>query len=110
MQEELIFNQTVCDVFSRALGLQSHFQVTQCALSVVDQTGETDLLARFTDEGNNRGVILIENKIDASFQPTQPQRYRARANEIATNGEAAYCVLIAPKQYSIGQGGFNFSF
>lgn len=103
MQEELIFNQTVCDVFSRALGLQSHFQVTQCALSVVDQTGETDLLARFTDEGNNRGVILIKNKIDASFQPTQPQRYRARANEIATNGEAAYCVLIAPKQYSIGK-------
>jgi hypothetical protein len=101
MQEELIFNQAVCDVFSRALGLQSHFHVTQCALSVADQTGETDLLARFTDEGNNRGVILIESKIDASFQPTQPQRYRARANEIATNGETAYCVLIAPKRYSI---------
>jgi hypothetical protein len=103
MQEELIFNQAVCDVFSRALGLQSHFYVTQCALSVVDQTGETDLLVRFTDEGDNRGVILIENKIDASFQPTQPERYRARANETATNGEAAYCVLIAPRRYSIGK-------
>ena len=103
MQEELIFNQAVCDVFSRALGLQSYFHVTQCALSVVDQTGETDLLARFTDDADNRGVILIENKIDASFQPTQPERYRARANEIATNGEAAYCVLIAPKRYSIGK-------
>ena len=103
MQEELIFNEAVCEVFSRALGLKSHFHVTQCALSVVDQTGETDLLARFTDEGDNRGVILIENKIDASFQPAQPERYRARANEIATNGEAAYCVLIAPRRYSIGK-------
>ena len=101
MQEELIFNQAVCEVFSRALRLKPRLHVTQCALSVVDQTGETDLLSRFTD-GDKQSVLLIENKIDAAFQPTQPERYRSRANELATNGETAYCVLIAPMRYSIG--------
>jgi hypothetical protein len=101
IQEELIFNQAVCEIFSRALGMKSQMHVTQCALSVVDQSGETDLLARFTD-GEKQGVLLIENKIDAAFQPAQPERYRARASEMATNGETAYCVLIAPKRYSIG--------
>jgi PD-(D/E)XK nuclease superfamily len=101
LQEELIFNQSVCEIFSRALGLQSPLQVTQCALSVVDQTGETDLLARFAN-GEKQGVLLIENKIDAAFQPTQPERYRARAGEMAQSGEAVYCILIAPKRYAAG--------
>jgi hypothetical protein len=101
VQEELIFNPAVCDLFSHALGLDSQLNVTQCALSVVDQTGETDLLARFTD-GDRQGVLLIENKIDAAFQPTQPERCRSRASEMATNGETAYCVLIAPRRYSVG--------
>ena len=81
MQEELIFNDAVCDVFARALGIQSRLHVTQCALSVVDLTGETDLLARFTDEGDNRGVLLIENKIDDYGQFRERPRSR-RSNQL----------------------------
>ena len=101
LQEELIFNEAVCDVFSSALGFEARLQVSECSLSVVDGTGETDLLARFLVDGKS-GVLLIENKIDAAFQPTQPERYRARANEIATSGQAAYCILIAPTRYMDG--------
>jgi hypothetical protein len=99
MQEELIFNRQVCEIFSKALTLDE-LRIHQCRLSVVDQTGETDLFALFS-LGAQRGVLLIENKIDAAFQPRQPERYRERATALAS--EAGYkwifCVLIAPRQY-----------
>src|SRR5437879_2314709 len=101
LQEELIFNEAVCDVFSSALGFKAPLQVSECSLSVVDGTGETDLLARFMIDGKS-GVLLIENKIDAAFQPTQPERYKARANRMATGGQAAYSLLIAPTRYTGG--------
>jgi hypothetical protein len=69
--------------------------------SVLDGTGETDLLVRFLVEGKS-GVLLIENKIDAAFQPMQPERYKARANKMAADGQAAYCLLIAPTRYADG--------
>jgi hypothetical protein len=101
LQEELVFNEAVCAIFSDALGFKSSLRVSQCSLSVVDGTGETDLMARFT-VGDQRGVLLIENKIDAAFQPTQPERYKARASSMATGGEVAYCILIAPIKYAEG--------
>ncbi|PDT73058.1 PD-(D/E)XK nuclease family protein [Bradyrhizobium sp. C9] len=101
LQEELIFNEVVCDVFSSALGFDATLEISECSLSVVDGTGETDLLARFIVDGKS-GVLLIENKIDAAFQPTQPERYRARATELAGTGQEAYCVLIAPAKYTEG--------
>ena len=44
---------------------------------------------------------LVENKIDAMFQPRQPERYKERAAQIiAKDGEAlAFCVLVAPSEY-----------
>jgi hypothetical protein len=101
LQEELIFNEAVCDVLSSALGFKAPLQVSECSLSVVDGTGETDLLARFVIDGKS-GVLLIENKIDAAFQPMQPERYKARANRMAAGGQAAYCLLIAPTRYTDG--------
>jgi hypothetical protein len=99
LQEELIFNEAVCSMFSSALGFETPLRVSQCSLSVVDGTGETDLLARFTVDDKS-GVLLIENKIDAAFQPTQPERYKARANGMTTSGQAAYCILVAPTRYA----------
>jgi len=100
LQEELIFNPAVCGRISTALGFEIPIAVTQCALSVVDATGETDLLARFSGDEGSTGVLLIENKIDAAFQPSQPERYRARANQMATAGERAYSLLISPAGYN----------
>jgi hypothetical protein len=34
LQEELIFNEAVCDVFSSALGLKAPLRVNECSLSV----------------------------------------------------------------------------
>jgi hypothetical protein len=101
LQEELRFNEAVCEIFSNALGFGAPLQVGPCSLSVVDKTGETDLVVEFVVDGQS-GVILIENKIDAAFQPTQPERYRARANEMLKGGQLAYCVLIAPAKYADG--------
>jgi hypothetical protein len=47
LQEELIFNTAVALTFSKALGLRNPLKVRECRLSVVDQTGETDVFAIF---------------------------------------------------------------
>lgn len=98
LQEELIFNEVVCRLFSDALALSQPMQVHQCRLSVVDQSGETDLYAMFSS-GDKEGIILIENKIDASFQPRQPERYRERANALSAGLNLVFCVLVAPQKY-----------
>lgn len=99
LQEELLFNPAVVKVFSDALGLQAVPQISECGLSVVDATGETDVHAIFAMPGA-RGTILIENKIDAAFQPRQPERYRERAAALrAASNDFAFSVLIAPKRY-----------
>jgi hypothetical protein len=98
LQEELIFNQTLRAVFATALSLNDQLRVHQCRLSVVDVTGETDLIAEFSS-GTAKGKILVENKIDAAFQPLQPQRYRDRVETIKQQGYSCYCILIAPSSY-----------
>jgi hypothetical protein len=99
LQEELLFNEAVRDIFSNALGFKTPFRVNRCSLSVVDGTGETDLLAHFSTE-HQSGALFIENKIDAAFQPTQPERYKARAAEMIASGQTAYSILIAPTRYA----------
>jgi len=101
LQEELIFNQNVALTFAKALGLTHPLHVRDCRLSVVDQTGETDVFALF-ETGGQKGLLLIENKIDAGFQPRQPERYRERAELFAVDGklDLNFCVLVAPKRYA----------
>jgi hypothetical protein len=99
LQEELIFNEVVCQLFAEALALSEPLQVHHCRLSVVDQTGETDLYAMFSLGDGKEGIILIENKIDASFQPRQPERYRERAKALSGDIDLIFCVLIAPQKY-----------
>jgi hypothetical protein len=67
LQEELIFNKALNRMLIDRLKLEDSMRVHRCDLSVVDHTGETDLFATFSI-GARRGAILIENKIDASFQ------------------------------------------
>ncbi|WP_441228226.1 hypothetical protein AB7813_14740 [Tardiphaga sp. 20_F10_N6_6] len=99
LQEELLFNDRVCDLFSRAIGVSSTISINECLLSVIDETGETDLLARFSVDGAS-GVLLIENKIDAVFQPRQPERYKERAEAFLSDGRLVFCILISPAKYS----------
>ena len=103
LQEELMCNGAVRELIGRALKLPSPIDVTKCRLSVVDNTGETDLVAYFSSSGRS-GLLLIENKIDAGFQPSQPERYRARAKSfaIAENCDA-HCLLFAPARHVAGR-------
>jgi len=105
LQEELIFNETVALAFAKALGFTQPLRVHDCRLSVVDQTGETDVFALFEIDGK-RGVLLVENKIDAAFMPRQPERYRERAQLLVSAGklDLAFCVLVAPRAYSPPSG------
>ena len=45
---------------------------------VADQAGESDLCVLFKDGDGRRLAVLIEDKIDAAFQPDQAGRYRKR--------------------------------
>lgn len=95
-----MFNEEVKRLFASALGVSGVVEFRNCRLSVVDETGETDLLAELSVE-NGAAAILIENKIDAAFQPLQPERYRVRAEAMALNEtlHRAFCVLVAPGAY-----------
>ena len=75
-------------------------------VSYQDSDGETDLLAAFTN-GARYLVLLIENKIDADFQPGQPERYLARARrwraEMSLNADVE-TILLAPEEYFENRG------
>lgn len=103
LQEELIFNEHVRLLFSRALQLVSPIQIDSCGLSIVDETGETDIFAVFNCDAR-KGVLLIENKIDAAFQPRQPERYKERMLSLMANDNTlmAFCILVAPGAYRGG--------
>ncbi len=71
-----------------------------------DVDGETDIVVSFK-AGTNDLILLIEDKIDAQFQPDQPGRYRARAQRwqasLSSQSEVQ-TVLLAPGGYSENEG------
>ncbi|TGT35903.1 MULTISPECIES: PD-(D/E)XK nuclease family protein [unclassified Mesorhizobium] len=99
LQEELLFNSGVQNLFTRALDLHGLVRFVDCRLSVFDESGETDVLAAIEINGQ-KGVLLIENKIDACFQPRQAERYRERTQALESSHGMARCVLAAPKSYA----------
>jgi hypothetical protein len=105
LQEELMFSEAVQALLTDALNLASPLKIKQCGLSVVDSNGETDLFAAYSC-GARRGILLIENKIDAEFQPLQPERYKERAGRLAVEkGCDVICVLVAPARYIASANG-----
>ncbi len=71
-----------------------------------DVDGETDIVVSFK-AGDNVLILLIEDKIDAPFQPDQPGRYGARAQRwqasLSSQSEVQ-TVLLAPGEYSENEG------
>ena len=69
--------------------------------SVIDeQYGETDIFFSFSACDKNY-AILIENKINAPFQPDQAKRYKLRKNKIKKENriDKIYTALTAPEKY-----------
>lgn len=77
--------------------------------SLSDETGETDI-AILCECKNKKYMFLIENKIDADFQPDQAERYRLRGENHISNNECDkfYTCLVAPKKYLTGNNEFDF--
>lgn len=73
-----------------------------CWHSIMDnELGETDVLVGFKDSNDKRIVIMLENKIDVSFQPMQPERYLKRGKKGISDGlwDEFYLCLTAPQAY-----------
>jgi hypothetical protein len=81
--------------------------------SVSDKYGEADLVVLITATLPSGHVVklalLIEDKINAGFQPSQPQRYRQRGNEGESSGywDSFVTVLVAPAAYITLSHGFD---
>jgi hypothetical protein len=71
--------------------------------SVTDPSGgESDLILAFIPPGRDRvTALLIENKIDAPFQPRQDEQYRERGERGRDVGlwHDFHTCLIAPRKY-----------
>ena len=71
-----------------------------------DADGETDIVVSFIS-GPESLVLLVENKIDAEFQPDQPERYRQRGMRWRERGGPSVnveTVLLAPAEYFDREG------
>jgi hypothetical protein len=70
-------------------------------VSVSQENGESDLVVRGRQPDSRRAMLLIENKVAASFQPEQDLRYAVRAERMRATGDYALVqtVLLAPSSY-----------
>jgi hypothetical protein len=75
----------------------AQFELASVRHSVSDQHGEADLILvyRHLNGTPHRVTILIEDKIGASFQPLQPERYRRRSLEC----NDCWTCLVASEKY-----------
>jgi hypothetical protein len=71
--------------------------------------GESDLAFKIKTD-KEAIIFLLENKIDANFQPDQAGRYRQRGQKRIEDGECDrfYTVLLAPRKYIIRNDDFDY--
>ena len=106
--EELVAPTDFRDWFGTQAGLEIPFSLDKAARSVVTSTGESNLEVTYRCE-EHRTRLLVENKIDATFQLRQAERYSERANAYVTRGESdkVVTVVIAPQSYADAVKGFE---
>jgi hypothetical protein len=112
--EEFLSNVRFLQWFASAAGVGTNASLLEIRRSVTQTNGESDLELTLQSSEGNRVRLLIENKVNASFQPQQAERYRARAEGYVKAGHcvAARTVLIAPHRYlrdSLANKGFDVS-
>ncbi|MEQ1935953.1 MAG: hypothetical protein ABL962_19025, partial [Fimbriimonadaceae bacterium] len=108
LEEEFRSDPSFAHSFMGACGLGLEApEVVDVRHSMNDEFGEADLVVSFRSDDPSGGsdVLLIENKINASFQPEQANRYRLRGESGVANGlwRSYRTVLVAPEKY-IGAG------
>lgn len=75
--------------------------VAEVFVSKSTEDGESDLVVIYQLDGEKKFALLIEDKIDAPFQPDQELRYRKRGASAVEAGEFFdfMTVLCAPESY-----------
>lgn len=107
--EELATDNSFCEWFVRELNLPKLTSVNGVWKSIsAFGLGETDILFSYNSYDKNL-FVLIENKLDASFQNQQFNRYLKRADKYLTKKECdeVFIVLIAPQLYCENQNDFE---
>ena len=107
--EELTVNSDFREWFINNLDLPTNTSWLGVWRSITDfGLGETDILLSYYS-GQRKILVLVENKLDASFQDEQHGRYQRRASQYVETGKCseAYAVLVAPNQYCGNQNEFE---
>lgn len=90
------------DLFLREAKIASKsVSVVAIELSKTDpELGESDITVTLNVDGK-RIELLIEDKIDATAMPEQPERYIKRAQKAVDKGEceASACYIVCPQKY-----------
>jgi len=101
IEEFNVNNEFTIEIFKNHIeGLES-INKAKAIHSIVDSNyGETDIYVEINTSIFHL-IFLIENKIDALFQPYQGERYNIRKNNIIkeNDGIIVYTVLFAPEKY-----------
>lgn len=109
--EEFMSSSEFVDFFLKKVGWDNGgLHLFQAARSVTDSTGESDIEIILCDDQENMHLLLIENKVNAGFQPMQAERYIERGENYIKHGKVVrfITVLIAPESYFSGETkGFN---
>ncbi len=103
--EEFTASPDFVDFFLKQLGLSERgLSFLDASRSVTDSTGESDLEVSLVAGDGQKFVLLLENKVNAGFQPKQAERYRARGTTYANHGKIGgfTTVLLAPARYFEG--------
>jgi hypothetical protein len=108
--EEFIASVEFCRWFLAQIKVDDEMTLVDAARSVVTPNGESDIELTFVNK-RGKSKLLIENKVDAAFQPNQPQRYTDRACEYRNTGDydLVMTILMAPESY-FGDESSNFGF
>ena len=96
-------NSAACDLFFAKIDLFPD-EITSIKHSVKTVFGESDVEVWFTSDGKQY-AFLIEDKINASAQPDQHQRYEQRKEEYRKQGLTdGFVFLVAPNDYIASNG------
>ena len=104
--------KNLTDTSGKSLLIQPHKEWNcTAARSVTTTDGETDVLVRYrsADEASPLVAILIEDKIRATFQDGQAERYQIRgiAGQKNRSWNSFWTCLVAPEKYVKDNAGFD---
>jgi hypothetical protein len=102
LQEQLISSPNFCRWFTGKLDLDGMADIAESVQrGQTDQTGESDITAKFRLTNDSSVTVYVENKIKAAFQQEQYGRYLRRAEKAVQMGETDdyRIVLFAPQKY-----------